>query len=59
MVYGAIDLHMRFSQIRIVDETGRVVRDRRVVTSRDRLVAAFAGVGPIRILLETGTDSEG
>jgi transposase len=58
MVYGAIDLHMRFSQIRIVDETGRVVRDRRVVTSRDRLVAAFAGVGPIRILLETGPDSE-
>jgi transposase len=58
MVYGAIDLHMRFSQIRIVDETGRVVGDRRVVTSRDRLVAAFAGVGPIRILLETGPDSE-
>jgi transposase len=59
MVYGAIDLHLRFSQIRIIDETGGVVRDQRVVTSRERLVAAFAGVGPIRILLETGTDSEG
>ena len=58
MVYGAIDLHMRYSQIRIVDEHGRVMRDQRVVTSRARLETAFAGVGPIRILVETGTESE-
>ena len=45
MVYGAIDLHMRFSQIRIVDEAGVVLRDQRVVTSRDRLVRTFAGGG--------------
>lgn len=58
MVYGAIDLHMRYSQIRVVDEGGAVRRDQRVVTSRERLVHAFTGWGPMRILLETGTESE-
>lgn len=58
MVYGAIDLHMRYSQIRIVDEHGAVLRDQRIVTSRERLVKAFEGLGPMRILLETGTESE-
>ena len=38
--------------------TGGCVREQRVVTSRERLVAAFAGLGPMRILLETGTESE-
>ena len=36
MVYGAIDLHLRYSQIRIVDAEGRVLRERRVVTTRER-----------------------
>ena len=58
MMYGAIDLHARYSQIRIVDEEGAVVRDQRVGTSAERLIGAFAGVGPMRILLETGTESE-
>ncbi len=58
MVYGAIDLHMRYSQIRIIDDTGVVLRDQRVVTSRERLVRAFEGWGPMRILVETGTESE-
>jgi transposase len=58
MVYGAIDLHMRYSQVRIIDADGQVVRERRVVTSAERLVAVFAGHGPMRILLETGTESE-
>src|SRR5687767_10785679 len=58
MVYGAIDLHMRQSQIRIVDEDGAVLRDQRIPTSRERLVKGFAGVGAMRILLETGTESE-
>ena len=58
MVYGAIDLHMRHSQIRIIDAEGRVVRDTRIVTGRERFVRAFDGVGPVRILLETGTESE-
>ena len=58
MVYGAIDLHLRYSQIRIIDADGRVVREQRVVTSRETLTAAFAGLGPMRMLLETGTESE-
>lgn len=58
MVYGAIDLHMRYSQIRIIDETGAVLRDQRVATSRERLVKAVTGWGPMRILVETGTESE-
>jgi transposase len=58
MVYGAIDLHMRYSQIRIVDEAGAVLRDQRVLTSRERLVKAFDGLGPMRIVVETGTESE-
>lgn len=58
MVYGAIDLHMRYSQIRVVDDVGAVVRDQRILTSRERLLKAFEGFGPMRILLETGTESE-
>ena len=44
MVYGAIDLHMRYSQIRIVDEDGAVLRDQRIVTSRERLTAGVRRV---------------
>jgi transposase len=58
MVYGAIDLHARYSEIRIVDAEGRVIRERRVITARDRLVTVFGDQGRVRILLETGTESE-
>lgn len=58
MIYGAIDLHMRYSQIRVIDEQGREVRSGRVPTTRERLTEVFAGLGPMRILLETGTESE-
>ena len=58
MVYGAIDLHMRYSWIRIIDADGMVQREQRVPTSRERLVQAFEGLGVMRILLETGTESE-
>ena len=58
MDYGAIDLHLRYSQIRVIDAAGRVRRMRRVATARDGLVEAFAGLGPLRILLESGTESE-
>ena len=45
MVYGAIDLHMRYSQIRIVDADGRVVRERRVRDERaSGWSAVFAGL---------------
>ena len=58
MVYGAIDLHMRSSQIRIIDDAGVVLRNQGVPTTRERLTHAFATHGPMRILLETGTESE-
>jgi transposase len=58
MVYGAIDLHARYSEIRIVDAEGRVIREQRIVTSRERLVAVFRDQDGVRILLETGTESE-
>ena len=58
MTYGAIDLHLRHSQIRIVDAEGQVLADRRVVTARERLLAVFAGYGPMRILVEASTESE-
>jgi transposase len=58
MEYGAIDLHMRYSQIRIVDARGRVTRDQRIATTRERLVQAFAGHGSLRIVVEAGTESE-
>jgi transposase len=58
MVYGAIDLHSRYSQIRIVGEDGTVLRDQRVVTTAERVVGAFAGRGPVRILVEASTESE-
>jgi transposase len=58
MVYGAIDLHLRSSQIRILDAEGHVLREQRVPTSVERLVRAFGDLGPMRILVETGTESE-
>src|SRR4029450_11759889 len=57
MDYGAIDLHKRESQIRIVTEGGEVL-DRRIATTRERLTAVFEGRPPMRILLEAATESE-
>jgi len=58
MVYGAIDLHSKQSQIRIVDADGAAQRDRRVVTTRERLTQSFEGYGRMRILVEASTESE-
>ena len=58
MVYGAIDLHMRYSQVRVIDAEGQLLRETRVATTPERLTAAFAAHGPMRIVLETGTESE-
>ena len=58
MTYGAIDLHTRYSQIRIVDADGRVRRDQKVVTTAERLVTAFEGYGAMRVLVESSTESE-
>jgi transposase len=58
MEYGAIDLHTKESQIRIVTEDGTVVLERRIPTRRDRLTAMFGGRPRMRILLESSTESE-
>ena len=58
MVYGAIDLHTRHSHIRVIDEQGRVIRHQKVATTAERLIAVFGKDGPMRILVESGTESE-
>ena len=58
MEYGAIDLHSKESEIRIVTAEGEVVLHRRMATRRD-LLSAVCGARPrMRILLESGTESE-
>jgi transposase len=58
MEYGAIDLHLRRSQIRILDEAEQVVLDRRVDTTRAALTEVFGGRARMRVLLESSTESE-
>jgi len=58
MEYGAIDLHTRRSQIRILREDGAVVLDRRIDTTRGDLSRVFSGRPPMRILIESSTESE-
>jgi transposase len=57
MEYGAIDLHKKESQVRIVTEAGEVL-DRRIPTTRNRFTAMFCGRSHMRILLEASTESE-
>jgi transposase len=57
MEYGAIDLHSRRSLIRIVDADGAVLLDRTVATTREALTQGFAGRAPMRVLMESGTES--
>jgi len=57
MAYGAIDLDMRRSRIRIVDADGTVIMDRRIDTTR--LASSVCGDrAPMRILLEASTEAE-
>lgn len=57
MEYGAIDLHKKESQIRIVTKAGEVIDDR-IATTRERLTTVFWGRPRMRILLEASTESE-
>ena len=57
MEYGAIDLHKKESQIRMVTADGEVT-DCRIQTTRDRLTATFEGRAAMRILIEASTESE-
>lgn len=58
MEYGAIDLHMRKTLIRIVDADGSVVLDRTITTTREGFARVFEARARMRVLLETGTESE-
>ena len=58
MEYGAIDLHTRRSQIRIVTADGTVVLDRRIDTRRSEFCRLFESRARMRILLESSTESE-
>jgi transposase len=58
MEYGAIDLHTRRSQIRIVSEAGAVVLERRIDTTRAALAALFGTRPALPVLVESSTESE-
>ena len=46
MEYGAIDLHTKESEIRIVEADGAVVFERRIATTRDAFDGVFARTDP-------------
>ena len=58
MEYGAIDLHSKESEIRIITAEGEVVLHRRITTRRDLLSGVFGTRSRMRILIESGTESE-
>ena len=58
MEYGAIDLHKQRSVIRIINEQGTVILDRRIDTTRDAFAKLFGGRARMRVLLESSTESE-
>ena len=58
MEYGAIDLHLRRSQFRIGLQDGTVVNEGRCDTTRAELSRVFGDRAPLRILLESSTESE-
>jgi transposase len=58
MDYGAIDLHKRYTWIRLVTADGVVTLERRVPTTREALTAAFRGRRPARVLIASSTESE-
>jgi transposase len=57
MEYGAIDLHSRSSLIRIVDADGQVVLERTIQTTREAFTRLFGERAPLRVLVESGTES--
>jgi transposase len=58
MEYVAIDLHLRRSQFRIGLQDGTVVKDGKCDTTRADLTRVCGDRAPMRILLESSTESE-
>jgi transposase len=56
--YGAIDLHTKDSQVRIVTADGTVVAERRIATRADQVATVFGGRDHLRILLDSSTERE-
>jgi len=53
-----MDVHKRETQVCILDAQGCVVREQRIRTTRERLVAVVDGRPPARLVLEASTESE-
>jgi transposase len=58
MEYGAIDLHARQSLIRIVTTEGTVVLERTIPTRAEKFHEVFGDRAPLRVLVESSTESE-
>jgi transposase len=58
MEYGAIDLHLRRSQFRIVQAGGTVVKEGKFDTTRADLTRVFGDRPRLRLLIESSTESE-
>jgi transposase len=58
MEYVAIDLHLRRSQFRIGLQDGTVVKDGKCDTTRADFTRVFGARAPMRILVESSTESE-
>ena len=58
MEYGASDLHLRRSHVRIIAEDEQVVLDRRIDTTREAFTAVFGARPRMRVLVESSTESE-
>lgn len=58
MEYGAIDLHLRRSQFRIVQADGTLVKQGKFDTTRAELTRVFGDRPRLRLLLESSTESE-
>jgi transposase len=58
MEYGAIDLHKVHSEVRIVNAEGAPVFEQRIRTTRDEFARVWRDRAPMRILVESSTESE-
>jgi transposase len=58
MEYGAIDLHLRRSQFRIVQADGTLVKQGKFDTTRAELTRVFGDRPRLRLLIESSTESE-
>lgn len=56
-VVCGIDLGSKHSELCLLDDTGAIVERRRIATSRQAFENTFAAMPPLRIAIETGSES--